>query len=110
MLIKITDYYKAKMYLNPDHIVFAEQARVADDCVIVHMTQKSIVLTVPEWERIEPLVAMPPTVLEERYHTALHTIYRQAGMIEALQARINPPAADDDQDDQQAFIDANEPL
>lgn len=70
MLIKTTSYYKATVYLNPDHIVFAERARVADDCFIVQLTQKAIVYTVQEWERIEPMIAgqQPPDVaeLEER--------------------------------------------
>ena len=96
MLIKIVDYYKTTIFINPDLVGRVDLLR--DQAIISLNMPKpldGVILDMAEWERIEPLVALPPTVLEERYHTALHTIYRQAGRIQALEAQINPQAADD---------------
>jgi len=97
MLIRVVDYYKTTIYLNPDLV---GRVDVIKDNVIIYLNMPKpldgVILDIAEWERIEPMVAMPPTVLEERYHTALHTIYRQAGRISALEAQLNPQPTDDE--------------
>lgn len=107
MLIEIKAHTGIE-FVNPDQITHVSVMR---GYMLIHLVNQAMLPIDPqEWERIQPLVALPPTVLEERYHTALRTIYRQAGRIQALEAQLNPSAADDDDDAQQTYIDINEPL
>lgn len=59
-LIQVVDYYKTTMYLSANHIVRVDETGLSDNCVIVYLTldkpKDSIVLHMPEWERIKPML------------------------------------------------------